>query len=143
MDTPDSPAPPPQPKIIVDEDWKSQVEAEREAAAKQPLPASAADGDEPPLPDASFSVLVTTLATQAMMALGPRAETEPGQEEVTANLPFAKHCIDTLAVLAEKTKGNLTSAEEQLLSRFLYELCLLYVSAQKQAAQRQTSPRAT
>lgn len=141
MDTPDSPKPESEPRsrIIVDEDWKSQVEAEREAAAKQPPPSSAhrpAEG-ELPLPEASFSVLATTLATQAMMALGQGAA--PDQPEVTVNLPFAKHCIDTLAVLEEKTKGNLTSEEEQLLAHFLYELRLLFVAVQQHVAQQPKS----
>lgn len=133
MDKPDPPSP--QPKIIVDEDWKSQVAAEREAAAHQSPPASepSPSPDQPPMPDASLSVLITTLATQAMMALGQTPM--PDQEKLEANLPFAKHCIDTLAVLADKTKGNLTSAEDHLLSRFLYELRLLYVAVQQQVAQ--------
>ncbi|MCU0959597.1 MAG: DUF1844 domain-containing protein [Pirellulaceae bacterium] len=135
MDTPDAPSP--QPKIIVDEDWKSRVEAEREAGAKQPPPASSAPADELPMPDASFSVLVTTLATQAMLALGQAPM--PDQQQETVNLPFAKHCIDTLAILADKTKGNLTSAEDHLLSRFLYELRLLFVGVQKQVPPRGTS----
>ena len=61
------------PKIIVDEDWKGQVQAERDAMARQeagakPGTAEPAPPEEYPIPEASFSVLVTTLATQAMVA---------------------------------------------------------------------------
>ena len=83
-----------------------------------------------PIPEASFSVLVTTLATQAMVALGQAPM--PDEEKVVVNLPFAKHCIDTLGILADKTKGNLTTGEDGLLSRFLYELRMLYVAVQNQ-----------
>ena len=92
-----------------------------------------------PIPEASFSVLVTTLATQAMVALGQAPM--PGEEKVVVNLPFAKHCIDTLDILADKTKGNLTTAEDHLLSQFLYELRMLFVAVQNQfkIRRRQTS----
>ncbi len=130
------------PKIIVDEDWKSRVEAEREALAQQHKQAQA-EGDaadkpaedaskarELPIPDASFSVLVTTIGTQALVALGQAPA--PDEEQVVVNLPFAKHCIDTLGILADKTKGNLTTTEDTLLSRFLHDLRMLYVSVQNQ-----------
>ena len=121
------------PKIIVDEDWKSRVQAERETGTTPPAaadPKSTAAPEDFPIPEASLSVLVTTLATQAMMALGQAPL--PGEDKVAVNLPFAKHCIDTLDILAQKTKGNLTTAEDHLLSRFLYELRMLYVSVQNQ-----------
>jgi len=130
---------PEKPKIIVDEDWKSRVQAEREATHKAEAPApDAPDAPDPthgqdlPIPEASFSVLVTTLATQALVALGQAPA--PDENKVIVNLPFAKHCVDTLAILAEKTQGNLTPAEDTLLTRFLYELRMLYVAVQNQIA---------
>ena len=129
------------PKIIVDEDWKSQVQSEREALAKQQTESTesappAAKPEDMPIPEASFSVLVTTLATQAMVALGQAPM--PGEEKVVVNLPFAKHCIDTLSILADKTKGNLTTGEDNLLSRFLYELRMLFVAVQNQLKKQGT-----
>ena len=129
------------PKIIVDEDWKSQVQAEREALAQQPTEVQEGQGPsakpaDVPIPEASFSVLVTTLATQAMVALGQAPL--PDQEKVVVDLPFAKHCIDTLDILADKTKGNLTTGEDSLLSRFLYELRMLYVAVQNQLKKQDT-----
>jgi hypothetical protein len=132
------------PKIIVDEDWKCQVQAEREALAKQQEQGQQDTGpsakpEEAPIPEASFSVLVTTLATQAMVALGQARM--PEDKEVVVNLPFAKHCIDTLGILADKTKGNLTSGEDSLLSRFLYELRMLYVAVQNQLKKQATTDK--
>jgi hypothetical protein len=133
------------PKIIIDEDWKSHVQAERAALAKEHVPQPDAPSAEPaaqpeemPIPEASFSVLVTTVATQAMVALGQAPM--PGEDKVTVNLPFAKHCIDTLDILAQKTKGNLTGPEDSLLSRFLYELRMLYVAVQNQLSKQQAAP---
>ena len=62
-------------KLYVDEDWKSQVEAEREAArqaeeAKKPAESGPATGARGPLPPANFTFLVSTLYLQGAMALG-------------------------------------------------------------------------
>lgn len=125
---------PEKPKIIVDEDWKSQVQAERESLKNQEVENADEEGggqkpqqpEAMPLPEASFSVLVTTLGTQTLVALGQTAD--PNEEKVPVNLDFAKHCIDTLDILEQKTKGNLTDEEAGLLSRFLHELRMLFVA---------------
>ena len=66
-------------KIIIDEDWKSQVEAERAQATKAPAPSKDAptaasegssDAADPPMPPASFELLLSTLTTEALVALG-------------------------------------------------------------------------
>ncbi len=136
-----------EPKIIVDEDWKSRVEAERKTAAEK----SAASPDEPAatvakeaeakaapkptaerpmqLPPATFSFLVTTLATQAMVSLGEAPNPFTGKMEM--HLPEAKHFIDTLAMLEDKTRGNLTPDEHALLDAYLHQLRLAYVESLK------------
>ena len=133
---------PDKPKIIVDEDWKSQVQAEKEAAEK-PEPDSSQPPRpqaEMPIPEASFSLLVTTLATQAMVALGQVPL--PEDEQIPVNLDFAKHCIDTLDVLAEKTKGNLTPEEANLLERLLHEsrMLFIHVRSEQRAASADKQP---
>ena len=131
----------PKKKLIVDEDWKSQVQAEREAA-KQPAAQKSAPPEPAeayPIPEASFSMLVTTLATQAMVALGQARL--PNEEEAGVNLPFAKHCIDTLDILEQKTKGQLTTDESQLLTQFLYQLRMLFVAVKNQQSQPAAHPR--
>ena len=130
----------------MDEDWKSQRPGRtRNAEATPPAaadPKSTATPEDFPIPEASLSVLVTTLATQAMMALGQAPL--PGEDKVAVNLPFAKHCIDTLDILAQKTKGNLTTAEDHLLSRFLlrtaHALCVR--TEPGQIADKTTAPDA-
>lgn len=49
------------------------------------------------------------------------------------NLPLAKHTIDTLAMLQDKTKGNLTSAEAELLDGLIYDLRLKFIEASRRA----------
>jgi hypothetical protein len=78
-----------------------------------------------PLPPASFTLLVLSLRAQAEMQLGL---VNAGQEDkIEPDLDFARHTIDLLAVLAEKTKGNLTIEEQRLTENSLTELRFRYV----------------
>jgi hypothetical protein len=52
---------------------------------------------------------------------------EPASGSTIKNLPVAKQTIDVIAMLEEKTRGNLTQEEKRLLTNVLYELRLLYV----------------
>lgn len=117
-----------EPKILVDDDWKAQVEREKEQLKNQdPNDANA----EPQLPPASFSLLVQTLSTQSMATLGFLPDPMTG--EAQTNRPMAKHFIDTLAVIEEKTAGNLSEDEETLLRETLHHLRMAYVASGKQA----------
>ncbi len=78
-------------------------------------------------PPASFEVMVSMMFTQAMAALGQMPNPATGKAEV--NKPFAKHFIDTLDMLGEKTKGNLTDDESKMLSEALHVLRMSYVGA--------------
>jgi len=121
-------------KIIIDEDWKSQVEAEKKAAEKEaakqqpPQPAAvessraAADFQMPP---ASLEMLVTTLVTEAMISLGQVPHPQTG--EAVFQPQQAKYLIDTIDVLREKTKGNVTPDESVLMEQLLHQLRLAYV----------------
>ena len=127
------------PKLIIDEDWKTQVERERATFRSQPegkpaeeAPAGAAEGDYP-LPPASFDFLVTSLATQIMAALGQIPN--PVTNEAKVSLPFARLQIELLQVLQDKTKGNLTSPEAEMLETALHQLRLLFVNVQDQLSQ--------
>ena len=79
------------------------------------------------LPGIDFSTLVLSLATSAMVHMGLVPETEGGP--VDKNLPLAHQTIDTLEMLQEKTRGNLTDEETKLLQSVLYELRMGYVKA--------------
>ena len=120
------------PKIFIDEGWKAQVQREKEEAAKKLVGESEAeapatgpeDADDVVLDydpeQASFSALVGSLATQAMFALGLIADPESGQ--VMVNLDAARYTLDLLAVLADKTQGNLSSDEPKMLLQTSGEL---------------------
>lgn len=65
----------------------------------------------------------------------------PETEEVVINLPVVKHVIDTIEMLEEKTKGNLTAPEANFLSNTLYELRMNYIRvASRQEATAQAEP---
>ena len=124
------------PKIIVDDDWKARAQAEKEELLKQAEAKKAESqqqGDDgqsmPPMPPASFPFLLTTLATQAMASLGQMPDPVEGKPVIRPEL--AKHYIDTLGVLEEKTKGNLSNEESAMLKNLLHELRMLYVSVEK------------
>jgi hypothetical protein len=151
----DQPQSEPKPKIIVDDDWKSRVQAEKEALKKQaespsaaspvgesqagPTPAAkrseeaGASSDADVLPPASFPLLVTTIATQAMASLGQIPD--PIDNQPRLQLDLAKHYIDTLDVLEAKTKGNLTHEEAAMLENVLHDLRMLYISIKKHSQQ--------
>src|SRR5262245_37269344 len=97
-------------KIIIDEDWKSQVAAEKEAAANQPATDSATPGPgDFQMPPASLEMLVTTLATEALMSLGQIPHPQTGEPIFAPQQ--AKYLIDTIEILKDKTKGNTTPQE--------------------------------
>ena len=81
------------------------------------------------LPSASFAVLVQLLASQAMLAMGKMHV--PGQPELKVDLAAAKHFVDLLGVLEEKTKGNLTSDETAMISAVAHELRMIYLAEKK------------
>lgn len=129
---PDQPQPQAEKRIIVDEDWKSQVQAEKEELKRKgEAKASGLEAEDQPtaFPPASLSVLLTSLGMQAMMALG--LITPTGSPASKPRLGEAKHLIDTLAVLEEKTAGNRTPEESALLENLLHELRLSYVMLDK------------
>lgn len=131
-----------EPKIIVDDDWKSQVQAEKEELKQKEAaqadettdddadsPNENADGPQE-LPPASLTMLVTTLGAQAMAALGFMPD--PATGKPNPNRVMAKHFIDTLGVIEEKTKGNLTAEEAQFLNETLHQLRMAFVTPPNQ-----------
>lgn len=66
-----------------------------------------------------FNILVLSLNTSALMHLG---ETEDATGQTEVNLPMARHTIDMLCILEEKTRGNLSGEEERLLHQVLFDL---------------------
>jgi hypothetical protein len=81
------------------------------------------------LPAADFSTFLLSLGSSALIHLGEMAP--PGDAAKRRNLPLAKHTIDLLSLLREKTQSNLTPEEDELLESLLYDLRLRYVEAVK------------
>ncbi len=140
--------------LHIDDDWKKQAQEEkrrlaeeqqkRQAAppaappplvapvgAERPATAPPAKGRRAPreLPPASFSSLVQSVLTQALYHLG---ELAPAGAEGTVNLDMARHHIDTLGVLEQKTANNLDEAEKHVLDAALYEARARFVSLASQ-----------
>ena len=115
-----------EPRIVVDDDYKQQVEQEKEQLRQQMQDAAEnAPADEMQMPPASMPVLITTLATQALSNLGQIPDPIEGKPVIRKSL--AKHFIDTLAMLEEKTKGNLSEEETELLGGTLHQLRMIFV----------------
>ena len=81
-------------------------------------------------PSIDFNTFVLSLSTSALMHLGKL----PGApDDSTVNLAHAKQSIDCIALLEEKTRGNLTGEEERLITEVLYDLRLRFIAATKTA----------
>lgn len=140
------------PGIHIDTDWKKQAQEEKKKLAEQeqsrragtaaPSGAGAGAAGKPgqpgagtaakgarELPPASFGTLVQSLMTQVLFYLGDLA---PRGGEASMNLDMAKHLIDTIAMLEEKTANNLTDEEKRLLDAALYETRMRYVNVASQ-----------
>jgi len=126
----------------IDESWKENVAREKEILNHKgekitPFPEPEAQEVAPeggngqgseaeqPLPEINFLAYISSLVFQAMIFLGEIPH--PMTNEMEKNLTQAKMIIDTLAMLKEKTTGNLIAQEDNMLSTGLYELQLKYV----------------
>jgi hypothetical protein len=143
------------PSLHIDTDWKKQAQEEKKRLAEEeqkkrqsepaPKPTSSPGsipgaapgratsprgaGAQRELPEPSFATLVQSILTQVLFYLGDIA-TRGGEPMV--NLDLAKHHIDTLNILEDKTKGNLSDDEKRLLDAALYESRMRYVSVASQ-----------
>lgn len=127
----------PEKKLYIDEDWKSQVEREQEAArhgetrAAESQAPDGASGRDTPLPPANFQFLIGTLYLQGAMALGLLPNAVSNKTEI--NTDQAKYAIDILAMLQAKTQGNRTPEESAELDEVLHQLRMAYVGASNSA----------
>ena len=122
----------------VDESWKDAVASEKKhqpqqdpvinPASTQPLPESSPQNtqeDQAEYGQLNFLNYISSLVFQTMIFLGEIPN--PITNQIEKNLRQAKLIIDTLAILREKTKGNLNKQEEDMLNGALYELQMHYV----------------
>ncbi len=115
------------PKIIVDDDWKSQAQAEKAKLAEEDAKAKAQGPESGPggVPDKlTFDDLVKMMATQALMYLGAFPDPQTGKAMIA--LDMAKLHIDMLGVIQDKTKGNLSDEERSMLDGTTHELRLQF-----------------
>ncbi len=136
--------------LHIDTDWKKQAQEEKRKLVEQaqkPEPAKTAPASSAPpaaspadrpaaagrttaagkrreIPQASFPTLVETMMTQALYAM---MEVQSQGADVPAALDLAKHHIDSLVVLEEKTRGNLSDDEKRLLDTALYQTRMQFV----------------
>lgn len=104
------------PKLIIDSDWKSQAQAEKER-----LDAKTSEAKKSQIPqEIKFDDLVGLLASQAMSYMGYFPDPQTGKAMVA--LDYAKLHIDMLGVLEEKTKNNLLPDEKESLDKTLAQL---------------------
>ena len=87
--------------------------------------AGAEKAEEMPLPEVNFNSLIFSLSSSALINLGEIADPNTGQRG--KDLPLAKHTIDTIAMLHDKTKGNLNAEEQRFLDTILADLRWRYV----------------
>ncbi len=81
------------------------------------------------MPEVTFSAFVMSLNTSILFHLGEIADPETGTKMV--NFELARHAIDTLVVIEQKTEGNLTGEEAELLKNILYDVKMRFVKAAK------------
>ncbi len=113
------------PEKTVDKEWKKTVQEEKETV-----------GEEKPeqktkqrIPEASFNLFISSLVTQILINLG---EVEnPFNKKKEQNLDQAKFIIDTLQIIRDKTRGNLSDDEEKYLDTMLYDLRMRYIEKAK------------
>ena len=107
---------------------KAEAEEDRRAESAEASPADGPD-QQPPLPEINFATFVVSLNASALLHLGAIEDPTTGKKD--KDLAMAKQTIDILSMLAEKTAGNLSKDEENLLKSILYDLRIIYVK-QKQ-----------
>ncbi len=140
------------PSLHIDNDWKKQAQEEKRKLAEQAAAAKTVTTPPPPLrtaggpstpaapatpgragrkaiPAPGFSSLVQSVMTQILYYLG-ELTTAGGQASVDMDL--AKHHLDTLSMLEEKTKNNLTEEEQSILDAALYETRSRFVNVATQ-----------
>jgi hypothetical protein len=86
--------------------------------------------DEKSFPKIDFSSLIMSLASAALISLGKFPEPQTGG--IIKDLELAQQNIDIISILEEKTRGNLSPQEKNLIENVLYELRIEFVKAAKE-----------
>lgn len=102
----------------------SEKEKQKEAPPKRE---EKKEREAHPLPEVNFSSLIFSLSSSALFHIGEIADPQTGEKK--KDLPLAKHAIDTIAMLKEKTEGNRTDEETKFVESILTDLRWRYVKA--------------
>ncbi|MEL6795998.1 MAG: DUF1844 domain-containing protein [Planctomycetota bacterium] len=116
------------PKLIVDEDWKSEAKREKEKLSAQAAESQQKKDDAKNRP-IEFSDIVRMFASQAALYLGLIPDPQTKQAMLAPDMAAIN--IDMLAVLEEKTKGNLAETEAEELAQTVKELRAVFVETTK------------
>ena len=114
--------------VVRDRRGQSKEEPASESTEQAAFAAASSPPDSKPSPAGpplSFSAFILSLSTSALMLMGEQLA--PENPALPVNLPQAREIIDILRILEEKTKGNLTEEETNVLRDMLYTLQMKYV----------------
>ena len=111
------------------EEQAEKKESSSQEEAKDRTKVEEEVAQEMPFPEVNFSTFIFSLNTSALLHLGEIPDPATGKQQ--EDLPMAKQTIDLIAMLQEKTQGNLAPDEENLLKHILYDLRLRYVQKSK------------
>ncbi|AGW12579.1 DUF1844 domain-containing protein [Megalodesulfovibrio gigas] len=120
-------------RVTVEDETAANAQADAQVDGPADAAPSPADQDQDPaqvcgmptLPEPNFSTFVFSLFSSCLVHLGEVPN--PENRNVCMDLAMAKHTIDTLTMLKEKTAGNLDAEETRLVDGLLYELRMKYV----------------
>ncbi len=107
------------------EEKAESTEAQEQPQEQEEEPIPKAEEEAAQLPEINFQTFVFSLNASALVQLGMMDD--PATDRKEKNLSLAKQTIDILSMLQEKTVGNLTDDEENLLKNILYDLRIRYV----------------
>jgi hypothetical protein len=106
---------------------EEKIEKKEEKEEEKKEETTKEDTHRAPLPEVNFNSLIFSLSSSALLNFGEIADPQTGEKK--KDLDLAKHSIDVIAMLQEKTKGNLTDEEQKFLDSILTDLRWRYVKA--------------
>jgi len=106
---------------------KDKDPSKKDTKEKEGKDAAAAEQQdaEPQLPEINFATFILSLNSAALLHLG--IIDDPATGKKVTNLALGKQTIDILGMLEEKTRGNITNDEGNMLKNILYDLRMLYI----------------
>ena len=117
-------------EVKTEEKVREQKASEAQAGPKPEAgEAKAGPQGHAPLPEVTFSTFLLSLLSSSLVHLGEMPDPASGKTE--KNLPLAKQTIDIIAMLRDKTKGNLSEDEQGMVDHVLYDLRMRFVKGKE------------